>query len=63
MTTETTSRPRILLTVEEAAQALRVGRTTVFHLIRTGALDSVRIGRLRRVPLDELHRFAKEHRG
>lgn len=59
--TETTTL-RILVTVEEAAEALRVGRTTVFHLIRTGELDSVRIGRLRRVPLDELRRFAKEHR-
>ncbi|MFG2982986.1 helix-turn-helix domain-containing protein [Streptomyces sp. NPDC048258] len=42
----------VLLTVEEAARRLRVGRTTCFRLIRTGALESVTIGGLRRVPVD-----------
>ena len=31
--------PRVL-TVEEAADLLRIGRTTVYDLIRTGQLDS-----------------------
>lgn len=39
-----------LLTVEEAARRLRIGRTLCFRLIRTGELESVPIGRLRRVP-------------
>ena len=51
---------RILLTVEQAAEVLAVGRTTVFHLIRTGQLATVRIGRLRRVSVDALHEFARE---
>ncbi|MDQ0985464.1 excisionase family DNA-binding protein [Streptomyces sp. V2I9] len=42
----------ILLTVEEAARRLRVGRTTCFALIRAGALESLTIGSLRRVPAD-----------
>ncbi|MEU6945694.1 excisionase family DNA-binding protein [Streptomyces sp. NPDC046316] len=42
----------VLLTVEEAARRLRVGRTTCFALIRTGALESLLIGGLRRVPVD-----------
>ncbi|MEU0378449.1 excisionase family DNA-binding protein [Streptomyces cyaneofuscatus] len=42
----------ILLTVEEAARRLRVGRTTCFALIRSGALESIMIGALRRVPAD-----------
>ncbi|KFK91555.1 Xis [Streptomyces sp. JS01] len=42
----------ILLTVEEAARRLRVGRTTCFALIRTGALESIMIGALRRIPAD-----------
>ncbi|MEU5971242.1 helix-turn-helix domain-containing protein [Streptomyces globisporus] len=42
----------ILLTVEEAARRLRVGRTTCFALIRSGALESLTIGTLRRVPAD-----------
>ncbi|WP_405903151.1 helix-turn-helix domain-containing protein [Streptomyces sp. NBC_00656] len=42
----------ILLTVEEAARRLRIGRTTCFALIRSGALESLTIGTLRRVPAD-----------
>ncbi|MGW0703912.1 helix-turn-helix domain-containing protein [Streptomyces sp. NPDC002867] len=42
----------VLLTVEEAARCLRIGRTTCFALIRTGELESLMIGGLRRVPAD-----------
>ncbi|MEU8991669.1 helix-turn-helix domain-containing protein [Streptomyces sp. NPDC048558] len=42
----------VLLTVEEAARCLRIGRTTCFGLIRTGELESLTIGGLRRVPSD-----------
>ncbi|MEU8501713.1 excisionase family DNA-binding protein [Streptomyces lavendulae] len=42
----------VLLTVEEAARCLRVGRTTCFALIRRGELESLMIGGLRRVPAD-----------
>ncbi|UXY36115.1 helix-turn-helix domain-containing protein [Streptomyces albidocamelliae] len=42
----------VLLTVEEAARRLRIGRTTCYALIRTGELESVPVGRLRRVPVD-----------
>ncbi|MCX4994612.1 helix-turn-helix domain-containing protein [Streptomyces longwoodensis] len=42
----------VLLTVEEAARCLRIGRTTCYALIRTGALESLTIGGLRRVPAD-----------
>ncbi|CAM5531241.1 excisionase family DNA-binding protein [Streptomyces canus] len=42
----------VLLTVEEAAYCLRVGRTTCFALIRTGELESLMVGGLRRVPAD-----------
>lgn len=42
----------VLLTVEEAARRLRIGRTTCYALIRSGELESVPVGRLRRVPAD-----------
>ncbi|MER6495729.1 helix-turn-helix domain-containing protein [Streptomyces griseorubiginosus] len=42
----------VLLTVEEAARRLRIGRTTCYGLIRAGELESIDIGRLRRVPAD-----------
>ncbi|MGF1662631.1 MAG: helix-turn-helix domain-containing protein [Kineosporiaceae bacterium] len=41
--------PLLLLTVEEAAERLGIGRTTMFGLIRSGDVESVQIGRLRRI--------------
>lgn len=48
---------RLLLTVEEAADRLSVGRTYMFELIRNGAVDSVRVGKLRRVRPEDLERY------
>ncbi len=47
-------RRRLVLTVEEAAEDLGIGRTLMYALIRDGAVESVRIGRLRRVPAEAL---------
>ena len=47
----------LVLTIEEAAQVLRVGRTTMYALIATGDIESVCIGRLRRVPVRCLHQY------
>ncbi len=49
---------RVLLSPEEAAEALGVGRTTVFHLLRNGDLESVQIGRLRRIPSAAVQEYA-----
>ncbi|MEU6001576.1 excisionase family DNA-binding protein [Streptomyces sp. NPDC047197] len=51
-----------LLTVEEAAQRLRIGRTTCFRLVITGEIESVTVGRLRRVPPDALPAFVSRLR-
>lgn len=59
-TTETTADYQRLLTVEEAAKAMRIGRTMMFELIRTGQVATVPIGRLRRVPLGALKQFIRE---
>jgi len=40
----------ILLTPEEAAEMLRLGRVTVYKLIQTGELASITIGKARRIP-------------
>lgn len=42
----------LLLTVEEAARLLGIGRTTAFALVKSGELESVPLGRLRRVPAE-----------
>jgi len=41
---------QLLLTPEDAAQLLAVGRTKIYELLRTGAIESVRIGAARRIP-------------
>jgi excisionase family DNA binding protein len=41
---------RLLLTVEEAARRLGIGRSLAWRLVRSGELPSVRLGRLVRVP-------------
>ena len=47
----------LVLTVEEAAERLGIGRTIMYALVSSGAVESVRIGRLRRVPADALVTF------
>lgn len=49
--------PRIMLTVEQAAAVLGIGRTTMFALIKSGDVESVLIGRLRRVPADAIDAY------
>jgi excisionase family DNA binding protein len=48
---------KLLLTVEEAADRLGIGRTLAYALVRSGEIESVQIGRLRRVPADALPAF------
>ncbi len=50
----------VMLTVEEAAKRLRIGRTTAWSLVKSGELRSVLIGRLRRVPAAEVHAYAAQ---
>jgi excisionase family DNA binding protein len=46
-----------LLTVEEAAQRARFGRTMMYDKIRTGEIRSIKIGRLRRIPSDAVDEY------
>lgn len=48
---------KALYRVEEAAAVLGIGRTQVFHLIRAGALRSVKIGASRRVPVVAIREY------
>ena len=49
----------LLATPEEAARALRIGRSKVYDLIRSGALVSVKIGGSRRIPVEALRRYVQ----
>lgn len=51
-----------LLTVPEVMALLRLGRCTVYDLIRSGRLESVKVGRLRRVPAAAVESFVSELR-
>jgi excisionase family DNA binding protein len=58
VTAESNSRgEKLLLTVEEAAHRLGIGRTVMYRLVSTGAVESVTLGRLRRVPSECLNDF------
>ncbi|MFH8438305.1 helix-turn-helix domain-containing protein [Streptomyces sp. NPDC018007] len=46
-----------LLTVADVMARLKVGRSTVYDLIRTRRLPSVAIGRCRRIPASALGDF------
>jgi excisionase family DNA binding protein len=51
------SSDQLLFTTEEAAEVLRVGRTTVYALIKSGELRPVHIGRACRISRGELDRY------
>ena len=52
-----TTNDQLLVTPEEAARRLSVGRTTIYELMSSGELQSVNIGRSRRVPVSSLSSF------
>jgi excisionase family DNA binding protein len=50
----------VLLRPEQAAEALSIGRTAVFALIRSGRLRSVKVGGLRRISASALADFVRQ---
>ncbi|GGT63849.1 helix-turn-helix domain-containing protein [Actinomadura citrea] len=54
--TVTELRPK-LLRVPQVMEVLQLGRWKVYELMRTGALESVWVGRDRRVPADAIDAF------
>ncbi len=58
-TAESTSPPeeKLLITVEEAAHRLGISRTVMYRLVSSGLVESVRVGRLRRIPPECLDEF------
>ena len=51
--------PALLLTIEEAAERLQVGRCTMQALLLSGEVQSFKIGRLRRVPPAALEAYIR----
>ncbi|WP_367133242.1 helix-turn-helix domain-containing protein [Saccharothrix sp. HUAS TT1] len=53
-------KPRpIVLTVKEACQVLRISRWTLYDLIRARAIETITIGRSRRIPVCSVSNYIK----
>ncbi|MCT1619303.1 helix-turn-helix domain-containing protein [Janibacter hoylei] len=48
---------KMLMTVAETAEVLNVGKSAVYDLIRMKRLPSVKIGRLRRIPVTAVEEY------
>jgi excisionase family DNA binding protein len=53
---------RLLYSVTEAARLLGVGRTYMFHIIAAGEIESIKLGKLRKIPRDALGRYVDQQR-
>ncbi|MFF5265428.1 helix-turn-helix domain-containing protein [Actinomadura viridis] len=51
----------LVLTVDEAAERLRVSRWTLYNLIRSNQLRTIKIGRRRLVPVNALAECLDQH--
>ena len=50
----------MILRAEDLMPLLGIGRNTAYELIRSGQIRSVRIGRQRRIPREELLEFLRK---
>ena len=53
----------LLLTVEEAAKVMSLGRTRIYDLIAKNELDSVKVGKSRRIITKSIDRFIERNLG
>lgn len=56
-TAEITAEMKLLVTVEEAAAMLSLGRTLAWKLVRKNELRSIKVGNTRRVVVSSLHEW------
>lgn len=49
-----------LLSPQEAARRLSLGKTRLYELLGTGAIPSVRVGKLRRIPTRALREYVDQ---
>lgn len=53
--------PNVLLALrpEEAAKSLRISRSRIYELIQSGEIESIKIGRSRRIPVEGLRSWMR----
>lgn len=50
---------KLLLTVDEAAAAMSLGRTLLYRMVMRGGITSIKVGRTRRVPIWSLREYVR----
>jgi excisionase family DNA binding protein len=53
--------PLAVLTVAQVCEVLQLGRAKVYLLLKSGDLESIKIGSARRIPREAVERFIAEH--
>ena len=53
---------RHLITVEDAARSLSIARSNVYRYLERGELQSVKLGRCRRIAVEDLDEFVRRLR-
>jgi excisionase family DNA binding protein len=53
---------QLLFTIPKAAEALRISRTKLYELLDANAIESVHLGRARRIPAEALHAYVAKPR-
>jgi excisionase family DNA binding protein len=56
------AREVLLLTINDAARLLSIGRTAMYELVDAGEIEVVHIGRCARVPVTTLEAFVERQR-
>ena len=50
---------RLLASPDEACVVLNIKRSTLFKMLEAGEIPSIKIGRLRRIPVEGLRRYVE----
>lgn len=61
--TEATTKPVLLLTLAEAAEALAISPRKLWGMTASGEISCVRLGRCVRYPVDDLRQWIDDQKG
>ena len=52
-----------ILTIEELCEFLNIGRNAAYRLLSSGTIKGFRVGRIWKIPLENLNAYITEHSG
>jgi len=53
---------RVVLRPHEAAEQLAISRSKIYELIAAGDIETIMVGKVRRVPIDAVGRYVERQR-